>query len=230
MIRKAVGVAVAGFCVLSLLACAGAGWLWWRAGHGRRDGACVAAGGRYVEAASGRDGVRVLCVGDWPGRRSWRAWAVDGSGAGPETVIVATAHAQLFAAAPGRWTSLPGGGGFGPGRSTLTLNDDGSPAALTPAVTPAPESGPVWLPSRDPIPPPTASLPAWEAAGVPHVWAVAGTALPPLLWLAARGRRAWGRRRRRRLGLCLACGYDLRGNPSGVCPECGAAAPKGATG
>jgi hypothetical protein len=29
------------------------------------------------------------------------------------------------------------------------------------------------------------------------------------------------RRRRRRKGLCVACGYDLTGNVSGVCPECG---------
>lgn len=27
--------------------------------------------------------------------------------------------------------------------------------------------------------------------------------------------------RRVRLGLCLSCGYDLTGNESGVCPECG---------
>lgn len=26
-------------------------------------------------------------------------------------------------------------------------------------------------------------------------------------------------------GLCGECGYDLRGSPSGVCPECGASAP-----
>jgi len=30
--------------------------------------------------------------------------------------------------------------------------------------------------------------------------------------------RRW---RRRRKGLCLRCGYDLTGNVSGVCPECG---------
>jgi hypothetical protein len=29
-------------------------------------------------------------------------------------------------------------------------------------------------------------------------------------------------RQRRERGQCLACGYDLRGNTSGVCPECGA--------
>ncbi len=29
------------------------------------------------------------------------------------------------------------------------------------------------------------------------------------------------RRRRRRAGLCIKCGYDLTGNESGVCPECG---------
>jgi hypothetical protein len=29
------------------------------------------------------------------------------------------------------------------------------------------------------------------------------------------------RRRRRRAGRCAKCGYDLTGNVSGVCPECG---------
>ena len=27
--------------------------------------------------------------------------------------------------------------------------------------------------------------------------------------------------RRRKRGLCVKCGYDLTGNESGVCPECG---------
>ena len=29
------------------------------------------------------------------------------------------------------------------------------------------------------------------------------------------------RRKRRRRGCCIKCGYDLTGNTSGVCPECG---------
>jgi predicted amidophosphoribosyltransferase len=29
------------------------------------------------------------------------------------------------------------------------------------------------------------------------------------------------RRHRRRKGLCIHCGYNLTGNVSGVCPECG---------
>ena len=33
----------------------------------------------------------------------------------------------------------------------------------------------------------------------------------------------WRRRRRKRLGQCLNCRYNLEGNVSGVCPECGEA-------
>ncbi len=42
----------------------------------------------------------------------------------------------------------------------------------------------------------------------------------PALAFARSPRRRW---RRRREGRCLACGYDLTGNTSGVCPECGEA-------
>jgi len=34
-------------------------------------------------------------------------------------------------------------------------------------------------------------------------------------------RRPLRRRRRRRRGLCVTCGYDLKGNVTGTCPECG---------
>ena len=67
------------------------------------------------------------------------------------------------------------------------------------------------------------------------VWGPAVARLPlPWLWLVALGLAganllAWYwivrpyqlRERRLDLGLCAACGYDLAGNASGVCPECG---------
>ena len=53
-------------------------------------------------------------------------------------------------------------------------------------------------------------------AAVPH-WFVVGLLLPvPLAWAIVARRE----RRRRRAGLCLMCGYDLRATP-GQCPECG---------
>lgn len=40
-------------------------------------------------------------------------------------------------------------------------------------------------------------------------------------------RGPWRRHRRQRKGLCLKCGYDLTGNTSGRCPECGEAVTRG---
>jgi hypothetical protein len=68
--------------------------------------------------------------------------------------------------------------------------------------------------------------PRWGAAEergtefyFPHGLLAAGFMLLPGLDLAA-GLRRW---RRRRLGLCAGCGYDLRATPD-RCPECGEAA------
>ena len=41
-----------------------------------------------------------------------------------------------------------------------------------------------------------------------------------VLWVLVAGPRALNRKRRRMRGLCVNCAYDLRGNSSGVCPEC----------
>jgi hypothetical protein len=45
-------------------------------------------------------------------------------------------------------------------------------------------------------------------------------ALLPAVWIVT-SIRAHGQARHRRLGHCLRCNYDLTGNVSGRCPECG---------
>ncbi|MHC4796080.1 MAG: hypothetical protein ACYTF1_05495 [Planctomycetota bacterium] len=46
-----------------------------------------------------------------------------------------------------------------------------------------------------------AAYPLYVAANQSHIW--------------------WQKRQRKRLGHCLNCGYNLTGNTSGICPECG---------
>lgn len=56
---------------------------------------------------------------------------------------------------------------------------------------------------------------------VPDYAAMLITALLPVTWAAM-----WVlKRSRRRIGLCQTCSYDLTGNISGICPECGARIP-----
>lgn len=43
----------------------------------------------------------------------------------------------------------------------------------------------------------------------------------PATWFMRRWLHRYRRRRRIRRGLCVTCGYDLRGSESGVCSECG---------
>jgi len=52
-----------------------------------------------------------------------------------------------------------------------------------------------------------------------RLWIVPLLAVPYPVFAFIRGPvRRW---RRQRKGLCRKCGYDLTGNVSGVCPECG---------
>jgi hypothetical protein len=63
----------------------------------------------------------------------------------------------------------------------------------------------------------------YDAVDVPYGVLLALPLTPLLLVAAARLARWRVRRRRARRGLCLACGYDLRQNETGRCPECGVA-------
>lgn len=65
---------------------------------------------------------------------------------------------------------------------------------------------------KDPFEPPQRR---W-CVRVAYGWVLGTTAVLPLAWAAGRRRRS----SRRRRGLCLRCGYDLRASPE-RCPECG---------
>jgi len=57
-------------------------------------------------------------------------------------------------------------------------------------------------------------LPPGTGSGTIPMWMIlAATGIPAYL--------LWRSDRRRPLGQCAKCGYDLTGNASGVCPECG---------
>jgi hypothetical protein len=88
-----------------------------------------------------------------------------------------------------------------------------TPAGEMDHVSMSVESGAVWLPEdRGEYKVRQVTAPCWFPtvlfAGYPTIAFIRGPV------------RRWRRRRR---GWCLECGYDLTGNVSGVCPECGRA-------
>jgi hypothetical protein len=66
--------------------------------------------------------------------------------------------------------------------------------------------------------------PLARTALVLSLWLLLLIPLIPALVIGLALCRPYGRRR---VGLCPQCGYDLTGNVSGRCPECGAVAPAG---
>jgi len=55
---------------------------------------------------------------------------------------------------------------------------------------------------------------------IPYLLLAAMFIVLPARWIfLLRGR--WREQGRRKAGLCVRCSYDLTGNTSGICPECG---------
>jgi hypothetical protein len=58
---------------------------------------------------------------------------------------------------------------------------------------------------------------------------IAVTALLPAAWVSVRVWKVVNNYRHRLYGRCVYCGYNLTGNTSGVCPECGTPVAKAST-
>jgi hypothetical protein len=81
-----------------------------------------------------------------------------------------------------------------------------------------------WQPSVSPDP--TCWHPRFETVGLDSAvfvkwWLVIPFWVPVLVSSVATVILFRGVRRKQRKGSCRSCGYDLTGNMSGVCPECG---------
>jgi hypothetical protein len=82
-------------------------------------------------------------------------------------------------------------------------------------------SGPAWAVGRSPTP----GIGWWPTVHMnPPARRVAWVTIPlwiPLVLVAMPTGLLWRRNRRPPPGHCPHCGYNLTGNVSGVCPECG---------
>jgi hypothetical protein len=220
-------------CFASALLCLCTLALWVRGAKGPTYVELV-AGGRSLRLDSVKGSMGICYTGDWP--------EPDGVYAAAE-VWNKTAYMEPR---PKTWISsrrvdvpLPGGGGVLTGRCTVRLAEDGSVLRRRPwqvladgqvielasdgtarrrlsdaeamKLLPRHDYLQVYPESR-PLPFAMITLPHWRLATM--------FAAPLLIWPLRRFRRRRIIGRRRRLGLCEACGYNLLGS-SGRRPECG---------
>jgi len=80
------------------------------------------------------------------------------------------------------------------------------------------DSGPRWGPWR---PPGLTYKANTRTIWIPYWFLCFVASIAPGLWCASLWLNRMRLLRLIRLGLCVTCGYDLTGNVSGVCPECG---------
>ena len=201
-----------GTCLLSLLACLGTAWLWWRTRQVVVDEATIHVGADCVEVTScstdsriGLDeflgvflyhGVPTVYPDGFRSYADATDWIENGPWVDHDRTQV---EGRRFGVRYFEWSwevvTLPD--------KTRVLRNSDQPGRITASrfITT------VWV--------------SVTGVEVTHVEAVGLFAGAPLFWVMPRVRRRLILRRRRRFGRCLRCGYDLTGNVSGRCPECG---------
>ncbi len=95
----------------------------------------------------------------------------------------------------------------------LSISMAGPIASITSEWTIMPIDPPVWYGIAPPI------MLGAHGFHIFRLWIPLIIIAPPTISLFCYDTRT---RRRKRLGQCITCGYDLTGNQSGTCPECGA--------
>jgi hypothetical protein len=193
----------------SLILCGAVAALWVRSGFCRENlWSCGAAGGRlwWVESAGGRLAVRT--ASGWPAasplrRTSAPAGADVGAlvlaGERPAVMIWHNMQRSLGVSVE-EWRSDRAGLMLRRGTTVTSTGGAGGLAALS-----------FSRPMR------------YLELVAPHWMLVLLSAVPSTAWLAAKT-PALRRHLLAARGRCQACGYDLTGNVSGVCPECGQSA------
>ncbi len=215
--------AIAGFALIP------ASWMWWHWRHFRSGQKC----GRVRPSVSkriylaGSDLSLILFFGVifcWVQSVRWRQYEFSWSGG--KSFAIDSEHRQcafnLSAFAASRDETDQPGFNFIAYPVALQNRISLSSQHLFPAFhfEPILQQGPDFMRRADE---PRAGTLIGHTLSVPHWFVCLLTAILPGQRLLMRIRRRSISRRRLGRGLCHHCGYDLQGNMSGICPECGKA-------
>ena len=181
---------------------------------------------RWSGCGVGATSATTVSLGSGPPSTIWNPAAGASStvewpcGAGTRTDLRNTSRRSISRT---RWTTTPRLEAIVSRKLTLCPLGPGSPTFPS-ATGSSTNPGNLSSASRTTVPlspgPPMVGI-LYSQLIIPYWLPLFLTAIPFLIPLALRVRRTRRLRRRRKLGLCLACGYNLTGNVSGVCPECG---------